>query len=248
VYSPFLRCNTAAGWVDATGLSRRIRRPVPESIRFVYNSGMSQLRSVIFDLGNVLIGWDPRNLYRKLFAEDGAGERAAMERFLAEVCTGQWNLEQDRGRSFADGVAHLLAEHPPELHDFIRAYDERWDEMLSDELAGAVAVLEDLHAAQTPLYALTNWNQDKFTIARKRYAWLACFRGIVVSGEEGLVKPDPALYHVLLERYRLQAEACVFIDDSQPNVEAANALGMRGLLFRSANQLRSELRGLGFQI
>jgi 2-haloacid dehalogenase len=199
--------------------------------------------TVIFDLGNVLIGWDPRNLYRKLF-----GERSEdMERFLAEVCTGSWNVEQDRGRSFADGVAHLLAAHPTHQHDFIRAFDERWDEMLSGELE-ALAVLEDLHAAQTPLYALTNWNQDKFMIARRRYAWLEHFRGIVVSGEERLVKPDPTLYRLLLGRYRLQPEDCVFIDDSLPNVETASALGMHGVHYHSAAQLRDELRALGFRI
>ncbi|MET0387489.1 MAG: HAD family phosphatase [Polyangiales bacterium] len=199
--------------------------------------------TVVFDLGNVLLGWDPRVLYRKLFAEEHA-----MEVFLRDVCTHDWNLEQDRGRSFAEGVAELTARHPEALHALIRAYDERWVEMLTGEIAGTVALLERLHAAGTPLYALTNWNQDKFAHARERYLCLQRFRGIVVSGDERLVKPDPAIYTCLLDRYGLSARDCVFIDDSPKNVAGAQVVGMHGLHFRDPEQLARDLSSLGFAV
>src|SRR5262249_42959776 len=151
---------------------------------------------VVFDLGNVLIGWDPRNLYRKLF--DGRHEE--MEWFLANVCNNEWNLEQDRGRSFADAVAHLVESHPAELHPLIRAYDERWAEMLSGEIEGSVAILEALSKQGIPLYAITNWNQHKFAQARGLYDFLDRFDGIIVSGEERLLKPDPDIFHLLFDR------------------------------------------------
>jgi 2-haloacid dehalogenase len=204
----------------------------------------AQPTTVIFDLGNVLIGWDPRNLYRKLFD----GRDAEMEWFLANVCNGPWNLEQDRGRSFAQAVEALLPAHPERLHALIRAYDERWHEMLSGELQECVAVLRALHSAGTPLYALTNWNQDKFRHARELYPFLGLFDGIVVSGEEGLVKPELAIFHTLLERYALRADDCVFIDDSLPNVKSAAALGMHALHYQTADALAGQLRGLGFTV
>lgn len=200
--------------------------------------------TVVFDLGNVLVGWDPRALYRKLFA----GREAEMEWFLANVCTSEWNLEQDRGRSFAEGVAELIAAHPEQHHAAIRAFHERWQEMLTGEIAGTLQLLEELHAAGTPLYALTNWNQETFEFARARYAFLRLFRGIVVSGEEKLIKPDAAIYRLLCSRYGVAAEGCVFVDDSLKNVEGARAVGMRGVLFVGAEALRGELRGLGFPV
>lgn len=197
--------------------------------------------TVVFDIGNVLIGWDPRNLYRKLFV-DRADE---MEWFLANVTTLEWNLEQDRGRSFEDAVALLLPAHPAHMHDYIRAYHERWQEMLSGEIAGSVAILDALHAAGIPLYAITNWNQDQFRRTRAQYPLFERFEGIVVSGDERLVKPDPAIYRTLFDRYGVRAEDSVFIDDSAKNVAAAQALGMRGVLFQSPEQLDRDLRGLG---
>jgi 2-haloacid dehalogenase len=200
--------------------------------------------TIVFDLGNVLIGWEPRALYRKLF--DGREED--MEWFLGNVCTLAWNLEQDRGRRFAHAVEELVAVHPEPLHAAIRAYHERWPEMLTGEIGGSVELLRRLHAAGTPLYALTNWNQETFAHARARYAWLELFAGIVVSGEEGFVKPDAAIYRTLLERYQLQASACLFIDDSPGNVAGALAMGMQALHFRDPEQLRADLQQLGFEV
>lgn len=207
-----------------------------------YDSAMARPTTVVFDIGNVLIGWDPRNLYRKLLP----GREDEMEWFLANVCTNAWNLEQDRGRSFEQGVQLLLAAQPERWHELIRAYDARWVEMLSGEIAGSVAILEALHARGVPLYAITNFNQDTFR--RTQAPFLERFRGIVVSGDERLVKPDPAIYRLLLDRYGLRAEDCVFIDDSAHNVQGAEAVGMRGLHFASPEQLARDLCALGFEL
>jgi 2-haloacid dehalogenase len=204
----------------------------------------AQPQNLVFDLGNVLIGWDPRALFRKLFV----GREAEMEWFLENVCTNHWNLEQDRGRKFADGVAELVAQHPETWHGAIRAYDERWIEMLTGEIHGSVALLERLQALGAPLYALTNWNQDKFQQARELYPFLGHFRGIVVSGDERCVKPEPVIYRTLLDRYALTADSCLFIDDSEKNVHGAEAVGMRAILFRNPEQLAGALRGYGFDV
>ena len=200
--------------------------------------------TIVFDLGNVLIGWEPRALYRKLFVD----QPEEMEWFLGNVCTPAWNLEQDRGRRFAEAVAALSAHHPPQLRAAIHAYHERWAEMLTGEIHGSVQLLAELHAQGTPLYALTNWNQETFAYARERYAWLSRFRGIVVSGEERCVKPEPQIYQTLLARYALQAADCVFIDDSALNVAGAREVGMHALQFRDPLQLRADLRALDFAV
>jgi 2-haloacid dehalogenase len=205
---------------------------------------MKRPTTVVFDLGNVLIGWDPRNLYRKLF--DGRDDE--MEWFLANVCNNEWNLEQDRGRNFSDAVALLMRSHPPDLHPMIRAYDERWAEMLSGEIAGTVAILDALEKQRVPVYAITNWNQHKFQEARAFFGFLDRFDGIVVSGEEGLLKPDPAIFQLLFDRYRQSAADCVFIDDSVKNVKGAEAVGMHALLFEAPEKLAVDLRRLGFAL
>jgi 2-haloacid dehalogenase len=200
--------------------------------------------TVVFDIGNVLIGWDPRHLYRKLF--DGRVDE--MEWFLTNVCTDAWNLEQDRGRSFSAAVELLVRSHPEHLHALIRAYDERWLEMLSGSVDGSVTILERLHAANVPLYAITNWNQDKFRAARSSHPFLELFTGIVVSGDERLIKPDALIYRTLLDRYQLRAESCVFIDDSAKNVQGAHAVGMHALQFSTPERLAQDLRELGFPV
>ncbi|MGG5822283.1 HAD family hydrolase [Falsiroseomonas sp. HW251] len=195
--------------------------------------------TVVFDVGNVLIRWDPRFLYRKLFAEE-----AAMERFLAEVCTDGWNLEQDRGRLWAEAVAERVALFP-QHEPLIRAYSERWHEMVPGEIEGTAAILRNLLAAGVPTYAITNFSTEKFAEAQARFPFLRDFRDVVVSGLEGLVKPDPAIYRVLLERNGLVAGRCLFIDDSEKNVRAAETVGMRAHHFRDAATLAEELRELG---
>jgi 2-haloacid dehalogenase len=196
-------------------------------------------RVVIFDLGGVLVDWNPRYLYRKLFTDP-----AEMERFLAEVCTTAWNLRQDAGRPFAEAVAELIAQHPAQA-EMIRAYHERWPETLGEEIADSVAILGELKAAGRRLYALTNWSHETFPIARTRFAFLTWFDGIVVSGEERMIKPDPRLFGTLLARHHVDPTQAVFIDDNAANVEAAVALGMHGIEFRSPAQLRAALAAVG---
>lgn len=201
------------------------------------NSGLSV---VIFDLGGVLIDWNPRHLYRKLFRDDEAG----MEYFLAHVCNSHWNEEQDAGRSFAEGVAGLVAEHPDQ-EPLIRAYHERWVETLGGAIEDTVAIMERLRERGVPLYALTNWSHETYPIAETLFPFLDRFEGVVVSGRERLVKPDPRIYRVLLERYGLVPETAVYIDDNARNAEAATRLGLHGIHFTGAAALGRELERLG---
>jgi 2-haloacid dehalogenase len=195
---------------------------------------------VIFDLGGVLIDWNPRYLYRKLFD----GDEAAMERFLGEICTNEWNLQQDAGRPFADACA-LLVERHPEQRDLIEAFHGRWIEMIGGPIDGTVEILTELKAKDTPLYALTNWSAETFPLAKARYDFLHWFQGTVVSGEEKLVKPDPRIYRLLLERYGIEPAASVYIDDNRRNAEVASELGLHGIHFTGPEALREDLRRLG---
>ena len=192
-------------------------------------------KAVVFDLGGVLIDWDPRYLYRKLLADE-----AAVEEFLATVCTPEWNADLDRGRPFAEGVAELVERHP-EHAAAIAAYHERWPEMLAGEVPGSVEVLAELRAAGVPLYALTNWAAETFAITRGRFEFLTWFDGLLVSGEEGMTKPDPAIFRLLLDRFGLDPGATVFVDDSEANVAAARELGIDAVRFTGPGQLRREL-------
>lgn len=196
----------------------------------------------VFDVGNVLIRWDPRFLYREVFA----GDEERMEWFLDNVCTHDWNLEMDRGVPYAEQVTSLIARHP-EWASQIRAFDERWHEMVPHAIEENVALLETL-LSREPVYAITNFSREKWAEARERFPVLQRFEGVVVSAHERLVKPDPAIYEVLLERYRLPAGECVFIDDSPANVEGARAVGMRAIHCPIGFDLASALRAEGFSV
>jgi len=195
---------------------------------------------VVFDVGGVLLQWDPRHLYRKLFA----GDDAAMEHFLGNVCTEEWNERQDAGRTFADAAAELLPAHADKAH-LIHAFGRRFDEMITGAIEETVDILRELKRAGVPLYAVTNWSAETFPSAQNRFDFLAEFDGIVVSGEEGVIKPDPRIFRILLDRYDIPAHAAVFIDDNPANAEAATNLGIHGIHFRSPQQLRRELVELG---
>ena len=195
---------------------------------------------VVFDLGGVLVDWDPRYLYRKLFA----GDDAAMERFLAEVCTSEWNLQQDAGRSFADASA-LLKQKCPEQAELIDAFHQRWPEMIAGPIEGTVEILSELKAQSTPLYALTNWSHETFPVALERFDFMAWFSGIVVSGQERLIKPDPEIFRLLMARYGLRAADLIYIDDNARNAQIASDLGMHGIHFSGPEALRRELALLG---
>lgn len=195
--------------------------------------------TLVFDLGGVLIDWNPRHLYRKIF--DDPDE---MEWFLSEVCHPQWNLRQDAGRPFAEAVAEKQAEHP-DYAEAVAAYFGRWPEMLGGIHEGNLAILEEVRARGRPFFALTNWSGETYPVAQERFEFLEWFHGIVVSGHEGVVKPDAAIYDCLLDRYGLMPERTVFIDDSLANVDGARQRGMIGVHFTDAKTLRRELVELG---
>jgi 2-haloacid dehalogenase len=195
---------------------------------------------VVFDLGGVLVDWDPRYLYRKLFA----GDDGAMEHFLANVCTQSWNEQQDAGRSFAEACALLKASHP-EKSPLIDAWIDRHDEMFGGAIPGSVEILAELRARDVPLYALTNWSAETFPAARARFEFFHWFRGIVVSADVKLLKPDARIYEHFLETFAIDPAHAIYIDDRRNNVDAATALGMHGILFTDSAALRAELVRFG---
>ena len=195
--------------------------------------------NVVFDLGMVLIEWDPRHLYRKVFDDPDR-----MEWFLAEVCHGAWNVEQDRGRAWEAAIADAISRHPAWEKE-IRLFRERWMEMVPGAIDGSVQILEELHRNGTPLFAITNWNGETFRETRARFGFLSLFRDIVVSGDEGIIKPDPAIFAMLCDRNHLVASECLFIDDSVRNVHGAEAAGWQALHFTTPGKLRSDLGARG---
>jgi len=196
-------------------------------------------RVVVFDLGGVLLDWNPRHLYRKLFDDD-----SAMEQFLAQVCTSEWNQRQDAGRPFAEAVAELAPLHSDKLH-LINAWHERFGEMIAGPIEGTVEILRELKSRGVPVYALSNWSAETYPGCVPRFPFLGLFDGIVLSGAEGCMKPDVRIFRILLDRHRLRADETVFIDDNAANAQAASALGIHGIHFQSPSALRDELASLG---
>ncbi len=192
--------------------------------------------TVLFDLGAVLIDWNPRYLYRPLFK----GDDEAMEHFLAEIVPGWWNHDIDAGKPFAQAVAERVRDHPQHA-DLIALWKDGWEKMLRDEIAGSVEILGDLRDKGYRLHALTNWSAETFPIARRRFGFLSWFEDIVVSGEVGLAKPDPKIFALAIKRCALVPNRTVFIDDSSRNVEAGRSAGMQALHFRDPVQLRTDL-------
>jgi 2-haloacid dehalogenase len=194
--------------------------------------------AVAFDLGGVLIDWDPRYVYRELFADP-----ADMEEFLASVCTGDWHRAHDLGVDITRSCAELAAEHP-EHRDLIMVWAERGEEMVAGQLDGTVEILAEVKAAGLPCYALSNMEPDAFRVRRTRFPFMDWFDGHVISGLERVAKPDPRIFEILLRRHGLRAERTVFIDDQARNIAAARELGLIGLQFSSAAQLRADLQAL----
>jgi 2-haloacid dehalogenase len=205
----------------------------------VTDSRDAPVRAVVLDVGNVLVRWDPRHLYRRLLPDE-----EAVEHFLATVCTPEWNSAQDAGRPWVEAVAGLTAAHP-EHAALIAAFDRRWDEMVPGEVEGSVAVLDALRAAGAPVFGLTNFSGEKWEPTRRRFPFLDRLDDVVVSGHEGVVKPDPEIFTRALTRFGLAAEETVFVDDSPANVAAAHDLGMTALAFTDAGTLRADLVRLG---
>jgi 2-haloacid dehalogenase len=196
-------------------------------------------RAVIFDVGNVLLYWDVRLLYRQLLPDE-----AAIDAFLEEAEFHAWNLEFDRGADWDAGVAELAARLPHRA-ELVRAFRDRWQETLPGAIEGSVAILEALDEAGVPLFAITNFSGARWRETRRRFAFLGRFRDVVVSGDERLVKPDPAIYRLCLTRNGLAAGDCVFVDDSAANVEAAAALGIDAIRFTGPEALAAALEERG---
>jgi 2-haloacid dehalogenase len=199
--------------------------------------------AVVFDFGGVLFDWNPHYLYRGLIPDD-----VERERFLADVCTSQWNMQQDAGRPISQALAEKVAEFP-HLEHLIRPYYERWAETLAGTLAEGIALLDELHGADVPLYGLTNWSAETFPLAEARFPHIMSrFRDIVVSGRERMAKPDERIYHLLIERIGHRPERCVFIDDSAANIATAGRLGFHAIYHTNAALTRERLRELGAPI
>ena len=196
--------------------------------------------AVVFDFGGVLIGWDPFLLYGPYFNND----RAAMQRFLDEIGFAEWNALQDAGRPFAEGEAELTARFPQHAA-LIRAYRERFEETIAGPIQGSVEILRALKQQGRTLYGLSNWAAETFQRIQPNYPFLELLETIVLSGEVGLIKPDPRIFQLLLERTGRRAGDCLLIDDAPANIAAA-ALGFQTIRFESPEQLRQELvqRGL----
>ena len=194
------------------------------------------IKTVVFDIGNVLLRWDPAFLYEKLISDPQ--ERAV---FLEEVVPLDWHLDHDRGRSYRETIPERQKRFP-RYADLIAAYYERWDETIAGPIWGSVAILDALHARGVPVYAITNYSAETFPRARRQFPFLALLRDIVVSGEEGVVKPDPEIFIRAIRRFRIQPETALFIDDSPANVEAAADCGFHVHRFLSPQDLSAVLR------
>ncbi len=197
------------------------------------------INTIIFDLGAVLIDWNPHHLYRKLITDD-----EQRQHFLDNICTSDWNEEQDAGRSLKEGTELLVAKHP-EHEENIRAFYSRWDEMLAGPIQGTVDVFKAIkESGKYKIYALSNWSAETFEIAQQKFEFLNWFDGLVVSGLEKIRKPDPAFYQLLLDRYQVKPDEALFIDDNYRNILAAEALGIQSIHFTSAEELKSALKKL----
>lgn len=196
--------------------------------------------AVVFDLGKVLIDWDPRYLYRRHFGAD----ESAMEEFLSSVCTMAWHTRCDAGVPMAENVRELAARHPDKA-DLIRAWDEEWPAMFAGSIPGSVDLLERLHARGTPLFAITNYPADKWQHGLDQFPFLRLFRDVLVSGIEKLAKPDPAIFHRACERFAIRPETSLFIDDLAANVAAAAALGFDTHRFQGSPGLETALKDRG---
>jgi 2-haloacid dehalogenase len=202
-------------------------------------STTSTIDTVVFDIGGVLLDWDPRYLYRKLFHDEDE-----MNRFLRDVCTMEWHDAHDRGKPAEVSCAELAANHP-EQAELIWAWTRRSEEMIAGPIPQAVEVLSDLKAAGVPCYALTNMEVETYPLRLERFPFLRWFDGTVVSAYEGIAKPDAEIFNRLLSRFELTPASTLLIDDSPRNVNAALGVGMQAVEFRSAMALRRLLEDAG---
>ena len=208
-------------------------------LQYYDNNYMSNINTIIFDLGGVLIDWNPEYLYKKIFSNE-----QDMRFFLDNICTKEWNEEQDAGYPLEKATKDLINKHPKYINE-IKAYYSRWKEMFGDYDAHSVSILEKLYTEKKyRLLALTNWSAETFYHAKEFYYFLEYFEGIVVSGDEKIKKPDCKIYQILLNRYNVNAKESVFIDDALENIEAADDLGFQTIHFVSASQMETELKNI----
>ena len=199
----------------------------------------SQIKAIIFDFGNVLLEWNPRYVYQRYFPNDPEG----MERFFKEVDFADWNLQQDKGRPFAEGVA-ILSEKFPHYAQLIQAYHENWTDSIGAAYSGTIEILKQLKQAGYPLYGLSNWSAETFPYAREKYGFFDLLDDFVISGAVGKVKPDPEIFQIMLKKIGKPAEHCLFIDDSLTNINQAQKMGFGTIHFQSPEQLAAALHEL----
>lgn len=201
------------------------------------------IKNIIFDFGGVLMDWNPRYFFKSYFNDD-----EKMEYFLKNIADDDWNAQQDKGRSLQEGTEIQVAKFP-EWEQELQAYYDNWSVMLKSEIPQNVRVLRNLAKTKYELFGLTNWSQETFPYALKHYDFFQLFGGkIVVSGAEHLIKPDPQIWKLLLERYQIKAEESVFIDDNRKNIEVANSLGFITVHVKEDTDLEAELQKLGVEI
>ncbi|MEO9901331.1 HAD family phosphatase [Nisaea sp.] len=206
---------------------------------------MTAIDAVLFDVGNVLIEWDPRHLYRTIFVQDdGFADEDRVTWFLTEICTMDWHVQHDLGRSPEEQIATLAPRHP-EHEDLIRAFYERFQEMIPGAIEPMVAAKQHMKATGTRVYGLTNFGVETFDDTRRRFDFLNDFEDVVVSGAERMKKPDPAIFKLCIDRFNIAPERTLFIDDSVANIDSARTLGFETHLFDSPDTCLKKCRMLG---
>jgi 2-haloacid dehalogenase len=200
----------------------------------------NNIETIIFDLGAVLIDWNPRHLYRKIFKTE-----EEITWFLENICTSEWNDNQDAGRSFVEATEELIAKHP-QWEAPVRAWYERWQETIQGPIHETVEILKTIKDSNRyRLYALTNWSAETFPWALNTFDFLNWFEGIVVSGVEKMRKPQPEFYQILFDRYDVDPNKALFIDDNIKNIQAGKEVGLTTIHFESPDQLRKDLERIG---
>jgi len=201
----------------------------------------SKINTIIFDLGGVLVDWNPRYVYNEVFK----GDAKKVDWFLNSICTSAWNIQQDAGKLMAAATDELVAQYP-QYEDWIRLYYDRWEDMLKSDIPQTVRLLKTLKATDKyRLYALTNWSAETFPIAIERFDFLQLFEGILVSGEEKMIKPHKEIYELCLNRFNIQASKALFIDDNLDNIKGAQEVGLQTIHFKSVEPLKDGLKALG---
>jgi len=202
-----------------------------------------KITTIIFDLGGVLVDWNPEYVFLKEFK----GDRKKMKWFLENICTMDWNEQMDAGKLIKDATNEKIKEFP-QHEQLIRMYYDKWENMLKGEISDTVNILKALHSTDYKLFALTNWSAETFPVAIKRFDFLKLFDGIVVSGQIKMLKPEKEIYEYILNKYKLKSSECIFIDDRLLNVKGAELVGMHGIKFDNSKQMKSELKKYNIEI